>query len=193
ISDEPRRLTRAFGSPAMRRANAVVAAWMRQAGMQVHTDAIGNLIGHYQAAIPKSKIKNQKSKILLLGSHLDTVRNAVKFDGPLRGLVPIACVQHLHDPKTHLPFGLEVVAFADEEGVRYQSTYLGSKVLAGNFKPKDLRRRDADGISMADAIRRFGGKAEAITKESRDSNRLLGYAEVHIQQAPVLAQNNPSL
>jgi allantoate deiminase len=193
ISDDPNCLTRAFCSPAMRRANALVASWMREAGMAVRTDAIGNIIGNYPSAIPKSKIENRKSKILLLGSHLDTVRNAGKFDGPLGVLVAIACLQQLHDSKTRLPFDIEVVGFADEEGVRYQSTYLGSKVLAGTFNPKDLKRRDSDGISMADAIRRFGGKPEAIANARRDPKRLLGYAEVHIEQGPILEQKNLSV
>jgi allantoate deiminase len=186
ISDDSNCLTRTFCSPAMRRANALVGSWMREAGMLVRTDAIGNVIGHYPAAIPKSKT-------LLLGSHLDTVRNAGKFDGPLGVLVAIACVQHLHHSNTRLPFDIEVVGFADEEGVRYQSTYLGSKVLSGTFNPKDLKRRDSDRMTMADAIRRFGGKPEAITREGRDSKRLLGYAEVHIEQGPILDQKNLSV
>jgi allantoate deiminase len=190
ISDDPNCLTRTFCSPAMRRANALVGSWMRMAGMQVRTDAIGNLIGHYSS---KSKIKNQRSKILLLGSHLDTVRNAGKFDGPLGVLVAIACVQHLHDSKTRPPFDIEVIGFADEEGVRYQSTYLGSKVLAGTFSPKDLKRLDSDCISMADAIRRFGGKPEAIATAKLHPKRLLGYAEVHIEQGPILEQRNISV
>jgi allantoate deiminase len=186
ISDDPNCLTRTFCSPAMRRANALVGCWMQEAGMGVHTDAIGNLIGLYQTSLPKSKI-------FLLGSHLDTVRNAGKFDGPLGVLAAIACVQQLHDSNTRLPFNIEVVGFADEEGVRYQSTYLGSKVLVGTFNPKDLKRRDSDGISMADAIRRFGGKPEAITKARRDPKRLLGYAEVHIEQGTILEQKNLSV
>ena len=154
--------------------------------MHVRTDAIGNLIGHFPAA-------SLKPKILLLGSHLDTVRNAGKFDGPLGVLVAIACVQHLHDYKIDLPFAIDVVGFADEEGVRYQSTYLGSKVLAGKFNPKELKRLDHNGISMAEAIRRFGGDPVALAKAKIDPTRLLGYIEVHIEQGPVLAQKNLSL
>jgi allantoate deiminase len=193
ISDEPDCLTRTFCSPAMRRANALVGSWMREAGMVVRTDAIGNIVGHYAAAIPTSKFKKKKSKTLLLGSHLDTVRNAGKFDGPLGVLMAIASVQHFHHCKTRLPFDIEVVGFADEEGVRYQSTYLGSKVLAGTFNPKDFNRRDSDGITMADAIRRFGGKPEAITNARPNPKQLLGYAEVHIEQGPILEQKNLSV
>jgi allantoate deiminase len=193
ISDDPDCLTRTFCSPAMRRANAVVGAWMREAGMRVRTDAIGNLIGHFPAVSLKSKIENRKSKILLLGSHLDTVRNAGKFDGPLGVLVAIACVQRLCQRKTGLPFAIEVVGFADEEGVRYQSTYLGSKVLAGKFDRKDLKRLDRDGISMAEAIRGFGGNPNELAKAKMDRTRLLGYVEVHIEQGPVLEEKNLSV
>jgi allantoate deiminase len=193
ISDDPDCLTRTFCSPAMRRANALVGSWMHGAGMDVRTDAIGNLIGHYSAAASRSKSKDQKSKILLLGSHLDTVHNAGKFDGPLGVLIAIACVQHLHNSKIRLPFDVEVIGFADEEGVRYQSTYLGSKVLAGTFNPKELRRVDSDGISMADAIRNFGGNPKALVKAKLEPKRLLGYAEVHIEQGPVLEKKDLSV
>ena len=181
ISEETGKLTRTFASPAMRRANDLVGSWMREAGMSVRTDAIGNLIGHYPAAQPDGKI-------LLLGSHLDTVRDAGKFDGPLGVLVAIACVQQLHEARTRLPFAIEVVGFADEEGVRYQSTYLGSRALAGTFNADDLKRTDARGVTMADAIRDFGGNPDAIASAKLDPNRLLGYAEVHIEQGPVLEE-----
>ncbi|MEI9863960.1 MAG: M20/M25/M40 family metallo-hydrolase [Limisphaerales bacterium] len=148
ITDEPGRITRVFASPAMGRANELVASWMREAGMQTRVDAIGNLIGHYAAAKPGAKI-------LLIGSHLDTVRNAGKFDGPLGVILGIACIEHLHQQKIRLPFAIEVIGFADEEGVRYQTAYLGSKVLAGSFNLKDLKREDTDGISMAEAIKKI--------------------------------------
>jgi len=183
ISDDDGQTTRFFASPAMRRANEGVGSWMREAGMNVRVDAVGNLIGHYPAA-------QQDGKILLLGSHLDTVRDAGKFDGPLGVLVAIACVQQLNDTKTRLPFAIEVVGFADEEGVRFQSTYLGSRAMAGIFNAEDLKRKDSRGITMADAIREFGGNPEAIASAKCDASRLLGYAEVHIEQGPVLEQKN---
>ena len=183
ISEDTGRLTRTFGSMAMLRANELVGSWMREAGMMVRQDAVGNLIGHYPAATPGRKI-------LLLGSHLDTVRDAGKFDGPLGVLTAIACVQTLNGKKLRLPFAIEVVGFADEEGARFQSTYLGSRALAGTFDPADLKRADAKGISMAQAIRDFGGDAEAIGTAKLDTGRLLGYAEVHIEQGPVLEQEH---
>ncbi len=167
----------------MRRANKLVGGWMREAGMKTRTDAIGNLIGHYAGQKPGAKI-------LLLGSHLDTVRNAGKFDGPLGVILAIACVEQLHRQKIRLPFAIEVVGFADEEGVRYQTAYLGSKVLAGCFDERDLRRKDADGISMADAIKRFGGNPAKLKSARLDPKNLLGYVEAHIEQGPVLEQKN---
>src|ERR1035437_5844597 len=131
ISDEAGRLTRMFCSPAMRRANRLVACWMRGAGMQVREDAIGNLIAHSRPA-------PRHGRILLLGSHLDTVRNAGKFDGPLGVILAIACVEHLRGKRLRLPFAIEVCGFADEEGVRYQSACLGSRAVAGLLDRKSV-------------------------------------------------------
>jgi allantoate deiminase len=179
ISDEPGCLTRTFGSPAMRQANRLVAAWMRRAGMKVREDAIGNLIGHYPAATPNARL-------LLLGSHLDTVRNAGPFDGPLGVVLAVACVEHLRRSRVRLPFALEVIGFADEEGVRYQTDYLGSRAVVGLLTLRDLRRKDAAGISLADAIRRFGGQPDRLKQERLKPRRLLGYVEAHVEQGPVL-------
>jgi len=182
ISDEPGRLTRTFCSPAMQRANKLVSSWMSQAGMTTRKDAIGNLIGHYDG-----ERRGQKDdKELLLGSHLDTVRNAGKFDGPLGVLTAIACVQRLHENQIRLPFAIEVIAFADEEGVRFHKAYLGSTALAGAFDARDLKRRDAEGITMEAAIRDFGGNPEALATLRLNPDLLLGYVEVHIEQGPLL-------
>lgn len=186
ISENPKNLTRTFASPAMRRANALVASWMREAGMTAQVDVIGNLKGHYAGA-------KGDAKILLLGSHLDTVRNAGKFDGPLGVLLAVACVEQLHRAKIRLPFAVDVVGFADEEGVRYQCAYLGSKALAGCFAGKDLSRKDANGISMAGAIRQFGGDPARLKSAALIPSRLLGYVEAHIEQGPVLEQKKLSV
>jgi allantoate deiminase len=183
ISDEPGQITRTFASPAMRRANRLVAEWMREAGMKTHTDAVGNLVGHYD-----SPAANAKS--LLLGSHLDTVRNAGKFDGPLGVILAIACVEHLHRQKTRLPFAIKVVGFADEEGVRYQTTYLGSRAIAGCFDLKNLQRRDARGIAMTDAIKQFGGDPAKLTSARLNPKQLIAYVEAHIEQGPVLEKHH---
>jgi len=183
ISETPENLTRTFASPAMRRANELVAKWMRGAGMQTRTDAIGNLIGHYDG-------EKSKAKILLLGSHLDTVRNAGKFDGPLGVILAIACVENLHRQKIKLPFAIEVIGFADEEGARFQTAFLGSKVLAGIFDEKDLRRKDSDGISMAEAIKNFVGNPAKLKSARLNPKNLLGYIEAHIEQGSVLEKKN---
>jgi allantoate deiminase len=183
ISEEPYKLTRTFASPAMRRANGLVGKWMREAGMKTRVDAIGNLIGHYAG-------EKSNAKILLLGSHLDTVRNAGKFDGPLGIILAIACVEKLHRSKIKLPFAIEVIGFADEEGVRFQAAYLGSKALAGCFDERDLSRKDADGISMRDAIKKSGGNPTKLKSARLNPKNLLGYVEAHIEQGPVLEKNN---
>ena len=162
----------------MRRVNEVVTGWMRDAGMTVRRDHVGNLRGRYEGSAPGPS--------LLLGSHLDSVRDAGKYDGPLGVLVAIEAVQRLHDHHTRPPFPIEVLAFADEEGLRFGATYLGSRALAGRLGEDDLRRIDADGVTMADAIRRFGGDPAKIVEDRWQGERPLGYVEVHIEQGPVL-------
>lgn len=183
ISDEPGQLTRLFGSPAMRRANELAQSWMMQAGMTVRTDALGNLIGHFPGA-------REDAKALLLGSHLDTVRNAGKFDGPLGVVLAIACIEKIRSMKGALPFAIKVIAFADEEGARFQSAYLGSRALTGSLTEKDLALVDTNGVTMADAIRQFGGDPAKLPSCRMNAQDLLGYVEVHIEQGPVLEEKN---
>jgi allantoate deiminase len=179
ISDEQDSLTRPFGSLAMRRANHLVGGWMREAGMSVSEDAIGNLTGRYSG-------RNDRAKTFLLGSHLDTVRHAGKFDGALGVLAAVACVRQLNESRTQLPFAVEVISFAGEEGARYPNTRLGSRVMTGKFDEKELDQVDAKGISLAEAIRNFGGDPAKVKTSRRDPREFLGYAEIHIEQGPVL-------
>ena len=123
---------------------------------------------------------------MLIGSHLDTVRDAGRYDGTLGVLVAIACLERLRDEGRSLPYGVEVLAFADEEGVRFGTGYLGSSVVAGRFDTADLERRDADGVTLADAVHAFGGDPELFASARRDPADLIGYYEVHIEQGPVL-------
>jgi allantoate deiminase len=123
---------------------------------------------------------------LLIGSHLDTVLDAGRYDGMLGVLVAIACLERLRGQGRTLPYAVEVLAFADEEGVRYGTGYLGSSVLAGRFDPADLDRRDSAGVGLADAVRAFGGDPDALTAARREPADLIGYYEVHIEQGPVL-------
>ena len=179
ISEEPGLLVRPYGSGAMRRANDLVAGWMQEAGMSVRSDGIGNLIGRYEA-------REGGGPTLVLGSHLDTVRDAGKYDGPLGILVALACVEHLNAGGERLPFDVEVAAFADEEGLRFGTTFLGSSVFAGTFDPGLLDLTDGHGATLADAIRAFGGDPESLAGGGRDQGGILGYCEVHIEQGPVL-------
>ena len=177
ISEEDGALTRPFGSPAMREVEEIVAGWMHDAGMTVRRDAIGNLVGRYEGT---------GEKTLILGSHLDTVRDAGKYDGQLGVLVALACVRQLHDRDERLPFTVEVVSFADEEGLRFGTTYLGSSVYAGAFDGERLKLEDPEGVSLRDAIRDSGGDPDALEEAGRGGDDLIGYCEVHIEQGPVL-------
>jgi len=176
-TDEPGSITRPFASDAMRRAHQYVREWMREAGMAVTRDNVGNLRARYEGT---------GTATLLLGSHLDSVRNAGRYDGPLGVMVAIAVVKRLRDAGRRLPFGLEVLAFADEEGLRFGSTYLGSRAVAGRLDGAELRRTDAGGVTMAEAIRAFGGDPEKLADDRWRGDRPLGYVEVHIEQGPVL-------
>lgn len=182
-SEEPAQLTRRFATPALQQAADVLMEWMCAAGMIVRQDQIGNVIGRYA-----SSDQWPQAKTLLLGSHLDTVRNAGKYDGLLGVLTALACVEMLHERQQRLPFALEVLAFADEEGLRYHTAYLGSKAFTGTFELELLQLRDSSGIAMAEAIRVAGGDPDAIAQARRASTDLLGYVEVHIEQGPVLEQ-----
>lgn len=178
-SEEPPRITRRAYTPAMHTAHDLVRGWMQSAGMQVSRDAMGNLIGHYPAAAPDAPT-------LLLGSHLDTVRDAGKYDGMLGVLAAIAVVQQLAASHTCLPFQIEVIGFVDEEGARFHTAYLGSAALAGSLTAADLARCDDTGTTIADALRGFGGDPAQLATLRRDPATLLGYCEVHIEQGPVL-------
>jgi allantoate deiminase len=184
VSEQPGRLVRPYGGEAMRRAVDLVAGWMRDAGLQVREDAVGNLIGRREGERPGARA-------LMLGSHLDTVLDAGRFDGPLGVLAGIACVERLEGAR--LPFAVEVAGFADEEGLRYGTALLGSSAAAGRFDPAWLELEDADGVVLAAAVRAFGGDPEAIAGAARDPSELLGYCEVHIEQGPVLERAGAAL
>jgi allantoate deiminase len=179
VSDERGETTRTFLSPAMREANALVAGWMRSAGLKARVDAMGNLVGRSPAG-PRG------SKTLLLGSHLDTVRNAGRFDGALGVLLPISALEVLRSRGVGLPFTVEVLGFSEEEGVRFSSAYLGSKGFTGRLRKSDLRIRDAQGVSLAQALAGHGGGRLRLPGPAHTRDELIGYVEVHIEQGPVL-------
>ncbi|MEW6325976.1 MAG: Zn-dependent hydrolase, partial [Nitrospirota bacterium] len=124
------------------------------------------------------------------GSHLDTVRDAGKYDGPLGVLLPIVALGELQRRGVKLPFAVEVLGFSEEEGVRFASAYLGSKGFTGRLKPATLRLRDADGVSIGDALRQFNGGRFSPPKPAHRTSNLIGYIEVHIEQGPVLEEHN---
>ncbi|MCC7287309.1 MAG: 2-oxo-4-hydroxy-4-carboxy-5-ureidoimidazoline decarboxylase [Burkholderiaceae bacterium] len=156
--------------------------WMRDCGFdEVHIDAVGNVVGLYHGS-------NRDAPRLLTGSHYDTVRNGGRYDGRLGIFVPMICVRELHRAGCRLPFGIEVVAFAEEEGQRYKAVFLGSGALAGHFDPRWLDQTDADGVSMREAMQRAGLQVSDIAQLKRDPRRYLGFVEVHIEQGPVLAE-----
>jgi allantoate deiminase len=167
ISDEPGRLTRAFRSPGMQQVNALVGSWMRAAGLEVREDAAFNLLARWPSP-------HKRARTLLTGSHLDTVRDAGKYDGPLGVLVALAGVERLRARGVTLPFHVEIAGFSDEEGLRYQIACLGSRALAGTLTRTDLNRIEEKGIQRA-------------RRRSRD---FIGYLEVHIEQGPVLEQRD---
>ncbi|MFH1341198.1 MAG: allantoate amidohydrolase [Pseudomonadota bacterium] len=179
ISETPDHLTRIFLSPEHRAAADLLLSWMRDAGMAAHLDAIGNVCGRYEgesAGLP----------CLMLGSHYDTVRDAGKWDGPLGLITAISCVADLHRRGKRLPFAVEVTGFADEEGVRFASTLLGSRAVAGTFDESVLGSKDSAGISMREALGKFGLDPDHVGAAARVRGELLAYVELHIEQGPVL-------
>jgi allantoate deiminase len=179
ISEAPDNLTRVFLSPEQARASDLVLSWMRDAGMAAHVDAIGNVVGRYEGVRPGLPA-------LLLGSHLDTVRDAGKYDGMLGVAAAIACVDRLNRAGRRLDFAIEIIGFSDEEGVRYGTTMLGSEAVAGTFDVATLARTDDRGITMEQALRNYGLDPTAIATAAHRRDDVLAYVEFHIEQGPVL-------
>jgi allantoate deiminase len=179
ISETQENLTRIFLSPEHRAAADLLLSWMQSAGMRAHLDAIGNVCGRYEGDRPGLPC-------LMLGSHYDTVRDAGKWDGPLGLITAISCVADLNRKGRRLPFAIEVVGFADEEGVRFASTLLGSRAVAGTFVESVLGTKDSAGISMREAMIEFGLDPDHIGAAARAPSELLAYVELHIEQGPVL-------
>lgn len=176
-------VTRLFCSAEHRAVLERIADWMREAGLEPSLDASGNLVGSSPRA-------TAGERTLILGSHQDTVVEGGKYDGMLGVALPLMALKALRECGIELPYGVQVVAFGDEEGTRFQSTLIGSRALAGTFKPESLDARDADGVTLGEALRDFGGDPDAIPALARDPGRVLGFCEVHIEQGPVLEQRD---
>jgi len=178
-SEQGGGLTRVFLSEQNRAANELVLGWMQEAGMQARLDAAGNVVGRYEGERPGLPC-------LMMGSHLDTVRDAGKYDGMLGVVTALECVAALHEGKRRLGFAIEVVGFGDEEGVRFGTTFLGSRAIAGTLPPAVLEAADGEGTSLGEALRRFGLDPARCAEAARRPEEILAYAELHIEQGPVL-------
>jgi N-carbamoyl-L-amino-acid hydrolase len=173
-------LTVTYLTPAHIACQQQLVRWMKECGFDdVEVDAVGNVVGLYRAA-------TADAPRLLTGSHYDTVRNGGKYDGRLGILVPLVCVRELHRQQKRLPFDIEVIGFAEEEGQRYKATFLGSGAVIGRFDTSWLDQRDADGVTMRDAMAAAGLDPKRIAWMERHPSRYLGFVEVHIEQGPVL-------
>ena len=179
ISETPGILTRRYLTAEHRRANELVGHWMSGAGMDTWQDAAGNIIGRYDSA-------QGNAPALIIGSHLDTVVNAGKFDGMLGVLCGVACVQALFQTGRRLTYPIEVIGFADEEGVRFGTTYLGSRAVTGQLDSSTFKQTDAEGISFRQALADFGLDADQIGQAARHADDVLAFLELHIEQGPVL-------
>src|SRR4051812_2128930 len=178
-SELPGGLTRVFLSREQRAASELVLGWMREAGMSARLDDIGNAVGRYEGERPHLAC-------LMLGSHLDTVRDAGRYDGMLGVVTAIECVAALSEKRRQLPFAIEVIGFGDEEGVRFGTTMLGSQAIAGVLDPAVLKMTDAGGTSIEGALREFGLDPDRVREIARRKEDVLAYAELHIEQGPVL-------
>lgn len=182
-SDEPGRLTRLYLSPAHKRAMETVWGWMQGAAMQVRVDPLATVIGRYGGQEPGAPA-------ILIGSHIDTVRNAGKYDGSLGVLAGLVAVEELARRGERLPFAIEVLAFGDEEGVRFLSTLSGSRAIAGTFDPASLSEKDEAGVTLRDALTKFGCAPDRAGEAAMPAASALAYIEAHIEQGPVLEALN---
>jgi len=178
-TETPGLMTRTYLTGAHHGAAALLGEWMRDAGMQVRRDAAGNVIGRYEGLAPNAPA-------LLTGSHFDTVRNGGKYDGNLGVILPIACIARWHREGRRFAHAIEVIGFAEEEGVRFKATLLGSRAIAGTFDVSVLERRDDAGLSMREALSGAGFDAAALPAAAHARDAVLAFVEVHIEQGPVL-------
>jgi allantoate deiminase len=184
-TDEPGKLSRLYLSPAHKSAIECVTRWFREAGLEPRLDAVGNIHARHEGRLPGLPA-------LIIASHIDTVRDAGRYDGNLGVLAGLALVEELRRTGETLPFALEIIAFGDEEGVRFPVTLSGSKAVAGRFDMAALDAADSDGISLRDALQSFGLDPADIPMIARAKHNVLAYLELHIEQGPVLeAENQP--
>ncbi|MGA2567505.1 MAG: M28 family peptidase, partial [Pseudolabrys sp.] len=169
-SETPRGLTCTYLSPAHRAVAIEIAALMKKAGLETQIDAVCNVVGRYRS-------NNDRARTVIVGSHYDTVSNAGKYDGRLGIVTALAVVEHFARVNRTLPFHLDIIAFSEEEGVRFSASYIGSSAIAGRFDPAFLDRRDANGIALADALREANFDLTAIPALARCKADISAYLE----------------
>lgn len=183
ISEDEGRVTRTYGTPAFLKGRELVQQWMQEAGLDTRIDNIGNIRGRLRS-------ENPAAKTFVIASHIDTIINAGKFDGPMGVLIGLDLLEEIIRKNTALPFHIELIGFCDEEGCRFHSTYLGSKAIAGCFDTSILDTKDANGISLQSVIQQNGGDSSKLNDDAIPKNEWLGYFEIHIEQGPVLYEKN---
>lgn len=184
-SQPGRGVTRLSFTEQSEQAILLVAGWMEEAGMKVRRDAVNNLIGRHEGMDPDAPV-------LLIGSHLDSVAEAGKYDGILGVIAGIEVVHAIKESGTITQNPIEVIAFCDEEGTRFHTTFLGSRAMAGTLREPDLEAQDHEGITVAQAMRAVGSDPEQYRRAARDPQTILGYLELHIEQGPVLEEMGQS-
>lgn len=184
FSEVPGQITRTFCSPAMAELHIAMRGWIQTAGLTCRADAAGNLFGRYESPA------TQNAPALLIGSHLDSVPNAGRFDGVLGVILGLSLIEAVKQRGLQLPFALEVVGFSEEEGVRFGVPFIGSRALVGDCDVALLAKCDAAGISVAQALKNFGCHPENIASAEVPADHYLGYLEPHIEQGPVLQNEN---
>lgn len=178
-------VTRFPFTPEHKAALGVIQSWMVQAGLQVHMDAAGTLIGRKQGP--------DGAPVLLIGSHQDSVRNGGRYDGIMGVVLGCLALEKLKAEAVELPLSVEILAFADEEGVRFPTALMGPRALAGTFDPAVLDMNDKDGVSLRRALGDFGCDPDGVSLLARDPSKTAGYLEIHIEQGPVLEAADAAL
>ncbi len=181
FSEENSALTRRFCSPPMKQVHKEIGSWLEAIGWTSEIDAAGNLLGHNT---------NVDRPAVLIGSHLDTVRNAGKYDGVLGVMIGLAIAELIRESKTELAFDVEIIGFSEEEGVRFDSPYIGSSAIVECFDSQVLGQKDEDGITVEMALESFGCNPTEIGNASFANRNMAGFIEVHIEQGPVLEMEN---
>lgn len=187
-SDDAHMLTRRFLTPAHAAAIESLTSWMRAAGMSVTLDPLGSLIGRYEGS-------SANAPALMIGSHIDTVRDAGRYDGTLGVMLGLSCIEKLASRNRRLPFAIELVAYGDEEGSRFPAAMIGSRAMAGlitDYAPI-AALKDADGITLAEAMKAFGLDAARMPFAARKPAELIAYLEAHIEQGPLLEAEDLAL